>query len=422
MSRDRPSGCAAPRAGISRLPALAIARDRSGSPDFLRAAADHSIAEDANMSEVQSPQPPAHPASPPTPHTIRRVVLACAVVLVALAAYLLVWPSPIDPVAYEPAPPMALAGPLAPNQRLESAQWLAVGQVRGPEDVEIDGQGNIVTGTEDGRIVRVDPQGAVTVIATTGGRPTGLAKAPDGRLIVADSVKGLLSIDPQGEVTTLVPARGDVPLGFADDVAVASDGVIYFSDASSKFGHDEYLFDMLEGRPHGRLLRYDPASKETKVLLEGLYFANGVALSKDEDFLLLNETYRFRTRRYWLKGDRAGEHEVVLDQLPGYPDNVTAAPDGTFWLALFTVRNDRAEWLSPRPFAKRVLAKLPGFLWPKPQPYAFVVKLDAQGQIVDSLQDPSGQRLFAVTSAMERDGYLYLGSLINDRIGKYKLP
>ena len=117
--------------------------------------------------------------------------------------------------------------------------------------------------------------------------------------------------------------------------------------------------------------------------------------------------------------DRAKYSSTIL---PGYPDNITSNRQGTFWLALFTVRNDEADWLSPRPFLKGVLAKMPAFMWPKPQPYAFVVKLDEHGHILDTLQDPTGKNLHEVTSAFERDGHLYLGSLHNDRIGKYKLP
>jgi sugar lactone lactonase YvrE len=375
------------------------------------------------MSEAQSGQATTQPAEErPQRSALKRAGYALAAVLAVLFGYLVVWPSPIDPVAYEPPPRPALTGALAPNERLASAELLAVGKLDGPEDVEVDKQGLVFTGTEDGRVVRVEPDGTVVTIATTGGRPVGIAMAPDGNLIVADAVRGLLSIDASCQVTTLVPAGADTPLGFADDVAVAADGTIYFSDASSKFGHDEYLFDMLEGRPHGRLLCYDPRTKTTTELLDGLYFANGVALSEKEDFVLVNETYRFRIRRYWLKGERRGQSEVFLDNLPGFPDNITSNRRGTFWLALFTVRNDSADWLAPRPFVKSVLAKLPRFLWPKPEPYAFVIKLDEQGRILDSFQDPSGKRLFAVTSAFERDGTLYLGSLVNDRIGKYKLP
>jgi sugar lactone lactonase YvrE len=351
----------------------------------------------------------------------RRFVRVLLLLIALVLGYLLLWPSPIDPAAFEPDAPPALTGPLAPNDRLAKAEWIATGKVHGPEDVEVDAEGHVFTGTEDGRVVRIDPDGTVADVVNTGGRPVGIDMDAAGNLIVADAIKGLLSVSNDGKITPLVPSDGDFPLGFADDVTVANDGMIYFSDASDKFKHDEYLLDMLEARPHGRLLRYDPATKKTDVLSDGLYFANGVALSKDEDFLLVNETYRYRVKRYWLKGDRAGQVEDVLENLPGFPDNITSAPDGGFWLALFTVRNDDAEWLAPRPFAKSVLAKLPKFLWPKPEPYAFAVKLDANGQIVDSLQDPKGERLFAITSVTERDGNLYLGSLINDRVGKQKL-
>ncbi len=375
------------------------------------------------MSDAPS-EPAVGESTPPPPvkHGPLKIFLRVVLILLAVAlGYLLLWPSPIDPESFDPDPPPALTGPLAPNDRLAKAEWIAAGEVHGPEDVEVDAEGHVFTGTDDGRVVRIDPDGTVAEIVNTGGRPVGIDMDANGNLIVADAIQGLLSIDREGKITALVPADGEVPLGFTDDVTVAGDGMIYFSDASDKFKHDEYLLDMLEGRPHGRLLRYDPATKKTDVLLDKLYFANGVALSKDEDFLLVNETYRYRIKRYWLKGDRAGEVEDVIDNLPGFPDNITSAPDGGFWLALFTVRNEQAEWLSPRPFAKGVLAKLPKFLWPKPEPYAFAVKLDANGKIVDSLQEPTGQRLFAITSVTERDGNLYLGSLINDRIGKQKL-
>jgi sugar lactone lactonase YvrE len=352
----------------------------------------------------------------------RQAVLAVGLILAALAGYVLVWPSPIDPLPYEPPPAPKLEGPFAPNDLLQSAELVAVGKVDGPEDVEVDESGRIFTGTADGKVVRIDPDGTVTMIADTHGRPVGIARAPDGRLIVADGIKGLLAIDDEGRIETLYAGATDEPLGFADDLDIARDGTIYFSDASSKFGPDGYLLDMLEARPHGRLLKHDLAKGETSKLLGDLHFANGVALSQNEDFVLVNETYRFRIVRYWLRGERAGTSEVFVDNLPGYPDNITSNRRGRFWLALFTVRNEEADRLGPRPFVKSVLAKLPGFLWPQPRPYAFVVELDESGKVLASYQDPSGKHLREVTSAFERDGYLYLGSLHNDRIGKFKLP
>jgi sugar lactone lactonase YvrE len=392
--------------------------------------------------ESVSPDQPQRPSPAPSRgrRLAKRLAYGLGAVVIAVLAYLLFWPSPIDSVAYEPPPKPVLDGPLAPNHLLESAELLGVGQLFGPEDIEVDRSGNIYAGTLDGRIVvfndgaggdYVVPGGQmlhskgeieVKTMAATGGRPLGVATAPNGDLIVADAVKGLLSVSPDGRITTLPTDVAGKPVHFADDLDIARDGTIYFSDASDKFGIDGFLYDMLEGRPHGRLLRYDPATKTTSVLLSDLYFANGVALSQHEDFVLVNETYRFRVTRYWLKGERAGKSEVFVDNLPGYPDNITSNRRGTFWLALVTVRNETGDWLSPHPFLKNTLAKLPRAFLPKPQPYGFVIKLDETGRILQSFQDPSGQHLPAITSAFEHDGYLYLGSFSNNFIGKFKLP
>ena len=367
-----------------------------------------------------SPVVPSVPERSPS-GVWKRLAKFVAIVAALLVAYVVLWPAPIDPVAYQPPRKVPLEGPLAPNDLLQSSLILAAGQVEGPEDVAVDNDGRIYAGTADGWVVRVEGDGSVTKFADTGGRPLGMVFDAKGNLIVADGIRGLLSIAPDKTITTLVTRAGGVELGFADDLDVSGDGTVYFSDASSKFGPGEYLLDMLEARPHGRLLRYRPATNQVDVLLGGLYFANGVALSQNEDFVLVNETYRYRVTRYWLSGPRAGTSDIFIDNLPGFPDNISSNRRGTFWLALFTVRNDTADWLGPRPFVKQALSKLPRFLWPKPQPYGFVIQLDETGAILSSPQDSSGAHLHSITSAQERDGYLYLGSLLNERIGKYKL-
>lgn len=350
-----------------------------------------------------------------------RALKAVGVLLLLGILYLLLWPSPIDPVAYRPADPPEMIGALEPNEKLRDAEVLAVGQVSGPEDVTIDPEGRIYGGTDDGRVVRVLPDGSVETFAETGGRPLGMEFDAEGNLIVADAVAGLISIDLEGKITELATSAGGVPFGFADDLDIASDGRIYLSDASDKYGVHDYLNDMLEARPHGRLIRYDPATGETEVLLDGLYFANGVAVAEDDSFVLVNETYRYRIRRFWLTGDKAGTNDIFIDNLPGFPDGVSRGSGGRFWVAMFTIRNSTADALHPRPWLKRVLAKLPSFVWPKPEPIGFVLALDENGQIIESLQDPGGEVINEVTSVHEDNGTLYFGTLRGDRIGKYKL-
>ncbi|RPJ12734.1 MAG: SMP-30/gluconolactonase/LRE family protein [Desulfobacteraceae bacterium] len=343
------------------------------------------------------------------------------VVVAAILGYFLFWPARIEPISYEPAKKPEMTGALAPNNELAKAELLAKGKISGPEDVVIDSEGRIYGGTQDGKIVRILKDGRVETFAETGGRPMGLAFDSKGNLIVADAYKGLLSVDAAGTITVLTTGAEGVPFKFTDHLDIASDGTIYFTDASFKYRLNEYLFDLLESKPNGRFLRYDPDSKITDVLLRNLYFSNGVALSQNEDFVLVNETYRYRIQRYWLKGPKAGTADIFLDNLPGFPDNVTSNRKGNFWVALFTVRNNQMDSMHPSPFIKKIISRLPKFLWPKPKPYGFVLAVNEDGKIINSLQEPTGEHLKEITGAREHDGYLYLGSLHNDRIGKYKL-
>ncbi|MFP4392084.1 MAG: SMP-30/gluconolactonase/LRE family protein [Desulfohalobiaceae bacterium] len=353
---------------------------------------------------------------------MRYIGLSFAVLVAVVALYLILWPAPIDPVGYEPPEPPEMTGVLEPNKVLRKAEHMGAGEFKGPEDIAVDEKGRVYAGTATGLIRRSTGSGTVETFAETGGRPLGMEFAPDGNLIVADAWKGLLSVDSQGQVQVLSTGSQDQPFGFTDDLDVASDGTIYFTDASRKFRQPEYILDMLEARPHGRLLRYDPGTGKTKTLMQDLYFANGVALSAEEDFVLVNETYRYRIIRYWLKGPQAGISEVFMKNLPGFPDNIDSTEDNRFWLAFFTKRNKWLDNLHPYPLLKSVLSKLPQGLWPDPEPYGFVAELNSQGEILGSFQDPGGKKMFAVTSAKEVESKLYLGSLYNDRIGALSSP
>lgn len=345
------------------------------------------------------------------------VILSAAVILIVLSTI----ESPIDPVAYEAPEKPEMTGALEPNDLLQKAELLAQGKVNSPEEVAVDKNGRIYFGTPGGKISRLLPDGVIETFTTTGGRPLGMKFDPKGNLIVADAGKGLLSVDPKGSIMILATSADGVPFKCTDALDVAKDGTIYFTDASDKFPLKDYLFDMLEARPHGRFMRYDPATGTVTVLLRGLNFANGVALSQNEDFVLVNETYKYRIHRFWLTGRKAGTSDIFIENLPGFPDNISSNGKGKFWLALFTVRNDMLDTLHKYPKIKSLLSKLPASLWSKSKRYGFVAALDERGNITETLQDPSGRNLFDITSAQEYDGYLYLGSLHADRIGKLKI-
>ncbi|WP_211315750.1 SMP-30/gluconolactonase/LRE family protein [Isoalcanivorax indicus] len=351
-------------------------------------------------------------------------ILIVLVVAVLMLTALLTRPGAVDAVGWEaPAPPPD-DGVLAENTDLRQASLMGLGVLDGPEDIAVDRDGHIYTGTVDGRIVRVNRNdGQITLLANTGGRPLGMEFDEDGSLLVADAHRGLLRVRADGDVEVLTSSVNGEPILFADDVAIGQEGTIYFSDASTRFGLEDYQLDLIEGRPNGRLLAFDPDSGETRVMLEDLYFANGVTLSADGQYLLITETGRYRITRYWLDGPRAGTRDLFAENLPGFPDNISARPDGSgYWVALPSRRNPQLDAISHSPRLRNLTARLPAWLQPAPEHYGMVLLLDKDGAIRMAPRDPGGEILYELTSAVEHDGFLYLGTLGGDRIGRWAIP
>lgn len=346
--------------------------------------------------------------------------------LVTLALlYLFFWPVTIDPVAWTPPPAPTLEGAYAVNGALTKVQRLGEGVGIGPEDVAVDAQGRIYVGYVDGRLVRFDQQGAnPETLLNTGGRPLGLDFDAQGNLIVADAMRGLLSVTPDGQLKVLSTEAEGVPFKFVDDVDVAPDGTIYFSDASTKFGYwpTVGLDDIMEHGAHGRLLKYEPGDGKTTVLLAGLQFANGVAVAPDESFVLVNQTGSYNVLRYWNTGPNAGSFDVFAENLPGLPDGISCNGRDTCWLALVTPRNAALDSMADKPWLRKLAFRLPHFLQPKPARHAFVLGYDLSGKLTHNLQDAGPNNYSPITSVEEVDGMLYLGSLNQPAAARLPVP
>lgn len=338
-------------------------------------------------------------------------------VLLALVAWLLLWPVDLRPVAWTPPVPRDL-GPAAPllARRLETPGHT------GPEDVAIDAAGALYAGTSDGTILRwAAPDAPPVPWAHTGGRPLGLDFAPDGRLIVADGVRGLLAVTPDGAVTVLADTVASKPVRFVDDVEVSDGGVAWFSDASDRFGYREWKTDLVESAPNGRLCSVDLATGDAREVWTGLHFANGVAVGPDDAFVLVVETARYRVQRLWLTGPRAGEREVFLDALPAFPDGISSDGD-RFWLALASPRNPVLDALAPYPFLRTAIARLPAALQPAPALHAWLLGLDVDGRVVAHLHTPAPAPFGVVTSVQRHGSFLHLGSLHEAAIARVAVP
>ena len=345
-----------------------------------------------------------------------RIIFAA---IIALLAYLLFWPTMVTPIAWQAPKDAGYAADFAPNQKLAAAERAHAERIIGAEDIAIDTAGMLYFSTHNGEILRLPHwQGTVEVFAKTGGRPLGMEFSASGDLIVADAYKGLLSITPNGDVTVLTDSVDGQPIAYADDLDIAADGSIYFSDASSKFGAAAYggsypasLLDIMEHGGHGRLLRYDPASGHTEVILSGLEFANGVAMSADQQAVLVVETGLYRVLRVYVEGPRAGVVEVVIDNLPGFPDNINRGLEADqYWLGLVSPRAAALDTLAPYPWLRQVVQRLPSFMRPKATDYGHVIKINGAGEVLENLQDPNGGYP-QTTGVLETAEYWYISSL-----------
>lgn len=348
--------------------------------------------------------------------------------LLAGMAYLLFWPVPIAPVAWEAPDSPGYVGVFAANDALAAAESLTTLGEPGPEAIAADAQGRLYAATAAGWIIRYDSAGgAPERWVNTQGRPLGMAFDGTGTMWCADGKLGLLRISPEGEVQIVATEAEGVPIGLADDVDVAPDGRVYFSDASTKFtgqGTDALeasLLEILEHRGNGRVIEYDPRTDRTTVLAGGIVFANGVALTHDERYVLVNETGSHRVLRVEREGPARGAVTTLIDALPGFPDNITRGSDGRYWLALVSPRNALADRLAPYPFLRKVVRRLPAAVRPGPVSYSHVVAVDDAGRVLHSLQDPAGG-LEMLTHALEQGGWLYLGSLSAPRAARLRWP
>ncbi|MET1066733.1 MAG: SMP-30/gluconolactonase/LRE family protein [Pseudomonas prosekii] len=343
-----------------------------------------------------------------------RSVLKFAVVLIVVTGgFLLLMPTKVHPLAWTPAPaPSMVSGVYADNQRLKDVERIGAADIDGPEALLLE-EGALITGLHDGRVIRSSLDGKTrTLLTDTGGRPLGLARHPNGMLVIADGLKGLLSLDALGQVIPLTTEANGVPFGFTDDVAIDKSGhYAYFSDASSRWGYGKDGAAIIEHGGDGRLLRYDFQSGKTEVLLEKLEFANGVTLGPDDAYVLVNETGAYRISRYWLSGPKAGTHDVFIDNLPGMPDNLAFNGRDRFWVALYAPRNALLDATAPHPFVRKMIARAMTVL-PKPiEKRGFALGLDLDGKVIANLQDASDGNYSPITTVREYGEWLYFGSL-----------
>ena len=292
----------------------------------------------------------------------------------------------------------------------------------GAEDVVVDHQGSVYTGTEDGSVFRLRNEGnRIERIGTTHGRPLGLELLPDGRILVCDAKRGLLAMNPaDGRCELLTDSVDGQRLLFCNNAAVASTGEIFFSDSSRIHPIERWKDEMVHDTRSGRLLRRN-TDGSVDVLLEELAFANGVALAADESFVAVAESGARTVVRRWLTGPREGSSDHLAPDLPGYPDNIARGSDGLIWVTISSPMDPVVERLMRAPkFLKRAALKLPEVLQPKPKRTVRVMAFDSSAGVVrDCSLDAASFHM--ATGVREHEGRVWLGSLVEPAVAYFEL-
>ncbi len=335
---------------------------------------------------------------------------------------------PLQLVSRDPASPYAI------NDLLSVAEPIGVGQVDGPEDVILDADCNLYCGSRDGDIIRffAPDHRQSEVYVHIGGQTLGLAFDRDGSLLVCVGGMGLYKVTTDRQVIKLSDETNrswlsivdDSRMRLADDLDIAPDGRVFFSEATIRYETHDLIIDALEGRGNGRIICYDPRDGSSRTVLPGLQFPNGICMVPDGASFLFAETWACRISRYYYDGPRKGRVESVIPDLPGYPDNINLASDGNFWCGIIGMRAPAFDLAQKMPgFRRRMVMQIARDEWLYPNMNTGgVVKFSLDGTIVQSLWDGIGERHPQVTSMREHKGYLYLGGIFNNRIGRYKIP
>ena len=338
----------------------------------------------------------------------------------------------IQPNIWEPPIKPLFEQELALNNKLTTAESISLQGWSGAEDFAVDKTGNIYCGVHakpndfsSGAILRISPAGEVEMYLETEGWITGMEFDQNGNLIALQNGVGLIKIDQNKEIDTLVASTPDgSPILMGTGLQIGANGTIYFANMSSEDVSSTRTFNklILELKPKGGVYAYDPVQDELRMISEGHYFANGLALATDESYLLLSETTKYRILKIWLDNDRVGETEVFMDNLPGFPNNLARRANGNFWIGFTTKRNDQLDKIHPKRGLKKLVYGLPHFVQPKAEKFGMVLEVSAQGQILQALFDTEGQVVTEAGAIEEVHNSLYLGGDVVSAIAKYPLP
>ncbi|MCH2232753.1 MAG: SMP-30/gluconolactonase/LRE family protein [Crocinitomicaceae bacterium] len=341
------------------------------------------------------------------------------------------WGCKIQPASWSPPLKPDFQGVYELNDDLSHGEKVHLLNYYGAEEFLVDKEGNIYCGSHvgekdfsKGAIIKISPRNQAEIYLKTDSWITGMAFDKDENIIALLNGVGLIKISKDKKIDTLLTHTApDEPILMGTGLKISTDGKIYFANMSTiqQTSWDYVNQIILEMKKTGGVFCYDPNTKKVETISAGNYFGNGLEISKNEDFILISETSRYRILKYWIKGEKRGTSEILLENLPGFPNNISRRENGNYWVGFTTKRNDQLDKAHPKPRIKKIIYAMPEFLKPKPEKFGMVAEITSEGDIVRCLFDPAGELVTESGALKEHNGHLYLGGDVVPYVSRIKL-
>ncbi len=202
-----------------------------------------------------------------------------------------------------------------------------------PEGVMALKDGTVWTSHGDGHCTRINYDGSQQNLGDLGGEPNGICIDRDSSVIIANIGNGKVQrLRPSGSHDVITNSMENKPLTTPNFPHVDSKGRLWFTSSTDLRRHYDATRHPV---PDGRVCRVEHS--KTKILAEGILFANGMALDAEEKFVYVAETMGKRVIRFELfdNGELGRPEHYGPDFGPmGHPDGIAFDAAGNLWVTL----------------------------------------------------------------------------------------
>ncbi|MBC8163517.1 MAG: SMP-30/gluconolactonase/LRE family protein [Roseiflexaceae bacterium] len=182
----------------------------------------------------------------------------------------------------------------------------------------------------ESKMYRWQPGGSATVVRAPTGNGNGLTLDQAGRVLVCEhSTRRVVRLEPGGGETVLAERYGGQRLNSPNDIVVADDGAIYFTDPPYGIAPEQ------QEQPHNGVYRLAPSGELTLVASD-MGRPNGLAFSPDRSVLYVDDSQHRNLRAFDMQPDGSLANGRVIADMdhpqPGSPDGMKVDCEGHLYV------------------------------------------------------------------------------------------